>query len=197
MRAGVSSVATIPVPFPQGSRHRVGALPSDSFRRLRGYYGPVRLLARPRRLGCRLVRRVAVAIRAPRGLPCSTRSCHRVPSLLPRRGTSVHRLSTFPRRAAFAHFVEARPPMFFRGYVWVRCALRPVVLQPPACQLAAYWSRFCWTPHGVTQGTALPYCSAIHRGGLLSSHKERAALHGAHKVVLVSCYRDSGNNSLE
>jgi hypothetical protein len=24
----------------------------------------------------------------------------------------VHRLSTFPRRAAFAHFVEARPPRY-------------------------------------------------------------------------------------
>jgi hypothetical protein len=34
----------------------------------------------------------------------------------------------------------------------------------------ACWSRFCWTPHGITQGTALPYYSAIHRGGLLSSH---------------------------
>src|SRR5215207_9292508 len=74
--------------------------------------------------------------------------------------------------------------MFSRGYVWVRYALRPVVSQPPACQPAACWSRFCWTPHDVTQGTALPYRSAIHRGGLLSSHKERAALHGAHKVVL-------------
>ena len=38
-----------------------------------------------------------------------------------------------------------------------------------------YWSRFCWMPRDITQGTALPYCSAFHRGGLLSSHKERAA----------------------
>jgi hypothetical protein len=48
----------------------------------------------------------------------------------------------------------------------------------------ASWSRFCWIPHGITQGTALPYCSAAHRGGLLSSHKEHAALHGAPKHAL-------------
>ena len=153
-----------------------GPFPPAAFTAFRGYYGPVRLLARPRRLDCRLGRRVAGATRTARGLPCSTRSGRHVPSLLPRRSASVHRLSTFPRRAAFAHFVEARPPhASLRGYVWVRCALRPVASQPAACQPPACWSRFCWTPRDVTQGTALPYCSAIHRGGLLSSHEERAA----------------------
>lgn len=61
----------------QGSHHRVRALPSSRFHRLHWYYGPVRLLARPRRLDCRLGRRVCRRSRHRRGLPCSTRSCLR------------------------------------------------------------------------------------------------------------------------
>ena len=56
-----------------------------------------------------------------------------------------------------------------------RCALRPVALQPPVCPSAASWFRFCWTSRDITQGTAVPYCSAVARRGLLSAHKERAA----------------------
>ena len=39
---------------------------------------------------------VAGATRIRRGLPCSARSCHHVPPLLPRRSASVHRLSGLP-----------------------------------------------------------------------------------------------------
>ena len=88
----------------------------------------------------------------------------------------MHRLSTFPRRAAFArvcrgsasscHFTRLHLGSLratARGFAAAGC-------HPPAC-----WFRFCWTSRDVTQGTALPYCSAIHRGGLLSSHKAHTA----------------------
>jgi hypothetical protein len=87
--AGVSSVATIPVPCPQRSLLRVRVLPSRGFHRVQRYYDPVRLLTPPRRLDCPLGRRVARATRPDCGLPWSTRSCHHVPALLPRRSASV------------------------------------------------------------------------------------------------------------
>jgi hypothetical protein len=126
-------------------------------------------------LDFRLVHRVAATHLHARGLPCSTHSCRDVPSLLPRRSASVRRLSTFPRRATFTLSSAVRPPRYLTG-------LHLGLLRATARRFAAaglhptaYRSRFCWRSRDLTQGTALPYCSAVHRGGLLSSHKERAA----------------------
>jgi hypothetical protein len=87
----------------------------------------------------------------------------------------VHRLSTFPTRIAFAHFVEARPPH-------VLSRLRLSSLRATARDFAAVGLPsdsilvpLLLDPHGVTQGTGLPYGSAFDRGGLLPSHEERAA----------------------
>jgi hypothetical protein len=73
----------------------------------------------------------------------------------------------------------------------LRCSASPFLVHEATSEFAARYgprlrsrrsadqptcrSRFYWRPRDLTQGTALPYCSAIHRGGLLSSHKEHAA----------------------
>ena len=98
----------------QGSRHRVGVLPSSDFRRLQRYYDPVRLLARPRRLDYRLVRRVAVAPPPTRSPVFNAFLLRRAVPATPE-SASVHRLSTFPRRVASARLRGARPPRFRHG----------------------------------------------------------------------------------
>lgn len=63
--------------------------------------------------------------------------------------------------------------LFSRGYVWVRCALRPAVSQLPTCRPTTSWLRFCWTPRGVTQGAGLLYRSVFIEVG--SFHPTRNA----------------------
>src|ERR1041384_292421 len=75
------------------------------------------------------------ATRTGRGLSRSTPSCHCVLSLLPRGWIRRRTVELLGGSAAFASLREARPfiscPSFFsRGYIWVRCALRPAVSRP-------------------------------------------------------------------
>ena len=131
--------------------------------------------ASPPRTDCRLVRHVARATRPPWGLPCSTRSCHYVPSLLPRRSASVHRLSTFPKRVAFAYFVEARPPQFLtrlRLGSLRATARRFAAVDLPVDSILAPLLLDTSRRHAGSQATL---SLSAYRGGLLSSHKERAA----------------------
>ena len=65
--------------------------------------------------------------------------------------------------------------MHSRGYIWVRCALRPVVSQPPDCQPAGILVPLLLDASRHHAGDRATSCSAIDRGGLLSSHEERAA----------------------
>ena len=87
----------------------------------------------------------------------------------------MHRLSTFPKRVAFAYFVEARPPQFLtrlrlgslrataRGLAAVDLPadniLAPLLLDTSRCHA----------------GSRATLSLSLYRGGLLSSHKERAA----------------------
>jgi hypothetical protein len=170
-----ASVATIPAPSLQGSPRRVGVLPSRGCRRGHQYYDPVRRLARPTRLGCRLGCVVAGATRTARGLPCSACSCRRVPSLLPRESASVPAQSVFPRRTAFAGLRAARPLHSVTGL--------------PLSSLHATARAFATadSPAGNILVPLLPDASRHHagdratlllcryRGGLLSAHEEHAA----------------------
>ncbi len=66
-------------------------------------------------LGCRLVPPVAVAVRSPRDLPCSTRHLVCVLSLIPRRSPPLLVSSDFAAGAAFARSEGARPPRLCYG----------------------------------------------------------------------------------
>jgi len=129
----VSGRATIPSPSLQGSHRRARPLPSSDFRRLRRYYGPVRLLADPIALACGLARSVAVATRVGRGLPCSARPCRGVPSLLPRRSGPERRRALLRSVLPSPTYWRLGLPDTLRGYIWVRCALQPVASQPRDC----------------------------------------------------------------
>ena len=81
----------------------------------------------------------------------------------------------FPAHSAFAKLLEARPPHYLTGLRLgsLRATARRFAVA--RLQRATFRSRFCWAPHGATQGTALPDCSTFHQGELLSSREERAA----------------------
>src|SRR5664279_3829997 len=76
-------------------------------------------------LGLHLVPLVAVATRTPRGLPCSTCSLGRVPSLQPRRSPPLHSSSCFAASVVFARQGEARPPRCITGLHAGSLLLRP------------------------------------------------------------------------
>jgi hypothetical protein len=102
-------------------------------------------------------------------------SCHHVPSLLPRRSASVHRLSTFPRRIAFAYFVEARPPHSLTRLRLgsLRATARSfAAVGLPADNILAPLLLDTSRRHAGSRATL---SLSAYRGGLLSSHKERAA----------------------
>jgi hypothetical protein len=87
----------------------------------------------------------------------------------------VHRLSTFPRRAALAHFVEARPPQLLTR-------LRLGSLRATARSLAAVGLPADGILVPLLLDTSRRHAGNLatlwlstYRGGLLSSHKERAA----------------------
>ena len=62
-------------------------------------------------------------------------------------------------------------------------------------QPTAFWPRFCWTPHDVTQGTSLPGCSLLARVGSFHPTGEDAASRrtetGRQGVSLVQIQRPS------
>ncbi len=87
----------------------------------------------------------------------------------------MHRLSTFPRRAAFAYFVEARPP-----HVLSRLRLSSLRATARGFAAAGLPSDSILVPlllgtsrrHAGNRATLL---LSVYRGGLLPSHEERAA----------------------
>ena len=87
----------------------------------------------------------------------------------------MHRLSTFPRRVAFAYFVEARPPQFLTrlhlGSLRAT-ARRFAAAGVPADNILAPLLLDTSRRHAGNRATL---SLSPYRGGLLSSHKERAA----------------------
>ena len=122
-------------------------------------------------LGCRLVPPVAVATRAPRGLPCSARSVVRVPSLIPRRSPSLRVSSDLTTGAAFARSGGARPPRLCYGATYRFTGVTARVLAPPGLRRGPRGS-FC------AAGRATCVDDRSH-GEPPPAHADRAALHGA------------------
>ncbi len=186
LSAGVSSVATIPVPFPQESPLRVRVLPSRGFHRVPRYYDPVRLLNPPRRLDCRLVHRVCeghsqrTEVSRVQRVPVITcRPCY------PGGARRCVWLSTFPTRMAFAHFVEARPPHVTSTRLRLS-SLRATARRLRSCRIAIRQHPGSASAGPLTVSRREPgYPMAQRLIGVGSFHPTRnAPLHGAHKVEL-------------